>query len=241
MPGAIKVASFQKYKIKASTMNAMIDAAQAEKGRLFGGGNAGESTADERAGVIIVRNDSGSDLDVFDVVAIDALLTDPDVGEDHRSYVHSALTPAAGYETKFGVVQEPIANGNCGKCMILGVTPVYIVRTSADDTSAIAGLTPGQNYLTTGTSGAQIINEDTTGDTTEPHAALVAMPSAGGGGQNTFDEADACATTNQAVDGTVTTIDGVTLTAGMVVFLTAQTDATQNGLWNIPTGRRQMG
>jgi hypothetical protein len=235
MPGAKKIASFQNYKVKASTMNAMIDAAQAEKGRLFGGGNAGESSADERAGVILVRNDTGGDLDVFDVVAIDALLTDPDVGEDHRSYVHSVLTPAAGYETKFGVLQVPIKTGDCGKCMVVGISPVYIVRTLGD-TSNVVGITPGQNYLTTGSAGAQILNEDTTGDQTQPHAALVAMPSAGGGGQNTFDEADACATAQTAVDGSVTTVDGVTLAAGMVVFLTAQTDATQNGLWNIPTG-----
>src|SRR6185312_14849353 len=55
-------------------------------------------------------------------------------------------------------------------------------------------------------------------------------------GQNNIDAADACATSNTATNGTVTTIDGVSLTGGMVVLLTGQTDATQNGLWNVTAG-----
>lgn len=52
-------------------------------------------------------------------------------------------------------------------------------------------------------------------------------------GQNNFDEADAVSQAQTLIDGSVTTIDGLTLTSGMVVLLTAQTDATQNGLWNV--------
>lgn len=59
---------------------------------------------------------------------------------------------------------------------------------------------------------------------------------AAGAGNAPFESVKAVATTNQTLTGLTPAIDGVTLTAGARVLLTAQTTGTQNGIYVVAAG-----
>jgi len=236
MPGPRKVVPGQAQRIRASTFNTMIDAAQDWKNRAFGSGGAIPIEQAARHGVIIVRNDSGGDLDVFSIVGVNTLLTAPANGEDHRSYIFSAVTPSAGYEQKFAILQEPIVSGNCGKAMIVGVTPALISR-PVGDSSQTAGMLAGQTHLQTGLSGSQILWEDlSVSPTATPHLALVSIPTGGTSTPQTVIVA-VVATTDIALTGTIS-IDGFTAPNGSLVLAPSQTThggAAARGVYKVNT------
>ncbi len=154
----------------------MVDAASDFQRRSL---NRGSSAVppDTKNGIIIVRNQSGSDRDRFDVLGLSTVIITPTQNAQKFAsrWALNAALPAATHTGKFAILQEPIKSNAFGLAMIVGVSPVYVTRPTGE-TSEIAGLKVGQTYLEAGLTGAQILWEDSGGTT--PHLALVRMPAA---------------------------------------------------------------
>lgn len=172
-----KVVPGQKNKLRASTVNSMLDAAQDYRDRNQALLSSDNSRKDAAHGIVLVRNDTGYELPIFSVVELGPILFTPDPGADHREYTYSGIMPTG--TNAFGVNQEPIAQGAFGKVMISGVTPVNIQR-PVNDTSKIAGVTAGQIYLVTGNVGVTLISEGTYQNSTDIHRALINLSTKGG-------------------------------------------------------------
>jgi hypothetical protein len=141
-----------RLKIRASTWNAVTD--------LLGDRRTGGPTfLTDTETRILVRNDTGGDVDRFGVVKIGDVLITPDLNEDEyanrRAFVGES--PAAG--AAFAVTQQPIPAGECGWAVVLGVTTCTLNVADEADTHASPGTSTAD--LDTGTSGpARILWKD---------------------------------------------------------------------------------
>ena len=122
-----KVQSGQKLHIPAAAYNAFVDAAIDHRQRLSNIGK--ESQPSHRsADIVLVRNDSGSPRQQFDILGIDGPIISPDANEtEFRSRVAlKGVTPGESHIGKFVVLAEPLANGKIGKAFIAGACPVKL-------------------------------------------------------------------------------------------------------------------
>src|ERR1041384_2909091 len=120
-----KVLPGQPIQIAASSFNTMLDAAQDYRNR----GQSLEAEAlrpSARAGIIVVRNQSGVDRNRFDVLGLSSILISPtdNFREFAARFAMNAVTTATTHTQKFCVLQEPVKNGGLGRAMIVGITPV---------------------------------------------------------------------------------------------------------------------
>lgn len=123
-----KVQSGDKLEIPAETFNTMIDAARDFRSRQ-------RSISQERpqsfrqASIVLVRNNSGSDRNLGEILGIDSPIIGPsdNLNEFKKRVILSCSTPSPSYHiAKFVVLLEPIANGKIGRAVIAGVAPAYI-------------------------------------------------------------------------------------------------------------------
>jgi len=122
-----KVQSGQRLHIPAAAYNAFVDAAIDHRQRLSNIGK--ESQPSHRsADIVLVRNDSGSPRQQFDILGIDGPIISPAANEtEFRSRVAlKGVTPGESHIGKFVVLAEPLANGKIGKAFIAGACPVKI-------------------------------------------------------------------------------------------------------------------
>jgi hypothetical protein len=107
-------------------------------------------------GLCYVQNNSGADLDRFNVVGLDVPIIlpsdNPDTFAAHLTF--SGLTPTTAAHTgKFAVLLEPCAQGNVATAVLSGVCPVKLNVTATGDT--LADVDDGSAAdLKTGASGA---------------------------------------------------------------------------------------
>jgi len=155
-----KVLSGEKLQIPASTYNAFVDAAQAniaQKNFLTESNKNGESRK------VIVQNNSGGNLDKFEILGIDSPIVDPDDNEtDFQNRITLiGVTPEDGsggsgsddHRGKFIVLQEPIPDGDIGRGIISGETIVKI--NVEDEDHKYADVTDATStYLTSSNSGS---------------------------------------------------------------------------------------
>jgi len=118
-----KVNAGEKLVFPAPTYNAMIDAAIAHKKEMqseFGGSRVPNTSP----GIILVENDSGDDLDILSVVGLTVPQPTPTDNEEafvfHPSLVADA--PTLSNNVIYGILQEPIPDGELGKCLVSGFT-----------------------------------------------------------------------------------------------------------------------
>ncbi|MBM4017419.1 MAG: hypothetical protein FJ288_03680 [Planctomycetes bacterium] len=123
-----KVQPGQRMVIPAQTFNTFIDAARDYLQRQQNQG--GDPLAEPRqAGVILVRNDTGEDRALFDILGLDGpVYAPPDNEEGFKfRYALKGVAPtAADHAGNFAVCLEPIADGKIGRCLVQGVTPVKL-------------------------------------------------------------------------------------------------------------------
>jgi len=123
-----KVQSGNPLVIPAQAYNAFIDAAKDFRQRTQHLGQKAEPSS-RQAGIVLVRNDSGSDQNRLAVLGVDAPIIDPANNEDEfkNRVTLSCVTPAENtHEGKFVVLAEPIATGKIGRAYVAGVCPVQI-------------------------------------------------------------------------------------------------------------------
>ena len=136
-----KVQSGQPLVIPAGAYNAFIDTALDFRQRTTHLGQ-GRQPSFAQASLVLVRNDSGSDLDRFEILGIDAPVIDPvDNEEAFKNRVAvSGVTPVIAppeedppdedpedsHEGRFVVLAEPVKSGKIGRAFAAGVCPVKI-------------------------------------------------------------------------------------------------------------------
>ena len=177
--------------IRASTFNAMIDAAIAHRRGRLGVGR----TATRHAGqsvVVKIKNNSGAARSRFDVLGIDGPLFDPATYPDSYKQQVSlkGITPAADtHEGNFAILLEPLAAGGIGRAAIAGMTIVKVnvpdEAAEAYDYAEIADATTG--YLAKSETGSARVVTIESGTGTK-WAVVNLAANSGAGGAGTADE-----------------------------------------------------
>jgi len=158
-----KVSPGDPLRIKAGTWNGVMDATRAVlAGRPAGLGSAlpGVGTPLRDAVTILVRNDSGSDLDPLSVVGLGAPVVTPTDNETEfrENAALAASVPDADTDAgRFAILLEGIPAGEFGRALLAGVTAVKLQVGDADH--RFADVTDGDaSKLTTAEAGgAQIL------------------------------------------------------------------------------------
>lgn len=146
----------------AAFHNATVDAIRATRNR--GLLRAGPLNSALPAGVVLVRNDTGADLDRFAVVGLDVpiITAVENLDEFQRQATFSGVTPSSTYTGKFAVLQSGIPNGDIGRAMVSGITPVLLTGNASSSRESYAdigsGLTGSLTEVSTGT--AHILSRD---------------------------------------------------------------------------------
>ena len=125
-----KVLPGQPVKIRASTWNGFIDAANYVQNQQRGIGGVPGKTAND-FGTVLVRNDAGVVMNQFCAVALTNLLVTPYNNEaDFRNRVPvfsgTAFTESSNNFAQLAIATEPILPGGIGKATVLGVTPAPV-------------------------------------------------------------------------------------------------------------------
>lgn len=113
--------------------NGFIDASNDYRQRVNG---ARSSTLYGRypTGIVPVRNDSGADCARFEILSITGVIYDQATLPDdfYNQPTLTADTPGTAPE-KFVILQEPIADGEVGRGMLMGITAVQVSVGHASD------------------------------------------------------------------------------------------------------------
>lgn len=123
-----KVSPGEPLSIPAETFNTFIDAGRDFKARQRNA-TRGRAQSTHNAETILVRNDSGSDRDRFDVLGIDGpIFTPTDNANTFKNQVAvKGITPAVdNHAGKFVILAEPVKNGSITRGFISGVCAAYI-------------------------------------------------------------------------------------------------------------------
>lgn len=129
-----KVKSGDPLRIPAQTFNTFIDVAKDFNSRKMCGGQFAQREFSP-SGVVLVKNNSGSDCDRFNVLGIDGLVFTPtDSLESFKNKVaFKGVTPSqAAHIGKFVILQEPIKAGEIGSAWITGFCPVQVDMINAN-------------------------------------------------------------------------------------------------------------
>ena len=131
-----KVQAGQRLRIPAAAWNACLDAAADFKARQMAAG-VRPGPGDE-PGNVLVRNDTGGDLDQFAVVRLDGVVIAH--SDSHEQFVQAPIfkgvAPTAGCFV--AVLQEPIRKDGVGRALVSGITPVQVFMTAGSTTWAAA-------------------------------------------------------------------------------------------------------
>jgi hypothetical protein len=117
----------QPLRIPAPDYNAAMDAAAAHARRVQGGQPPVRARYRD-AGTVTIYNATGSDLNRFGVICIDAMRIGPtdNLDQFQSRALFSASTPATGDDGLFAVAIEPIPAGEIGRAVVSGATPVKL-------------------------------------------------------------------------------------------------------------------
>lgn len=179
------VSAGDPLNIPAEAYNAFVEAAEAHKrGQTGVYGTPGLTR--QADGVILVRNDSGGNVDRFGVLGIDAPIIDPDdhEAEFKRRVALAVNTPASGtHDGLFVVLQESAGAGALVSARVTGVTPVLLNLTQADPEPTRADIADGDaTALDPAANGvAQILWHATPGSGDTQVWAVVRLGGGGGG------------------------------------------------------------
>ena len=123
-----KVQHGDPLRIPAPTFNTFVDAAQDFLNRRHNQGGPVQTPGED--GLILIRNDTGSDLDRFSVLGIDdSILIAP--GDNLRAFKNQpafvGVTPdELAHRGRFVILAEPLKDGCIGSAYVTGVCPVKL-------------------------------------------------------------------------------------------------------------------
>ncbi len=152
-----KVRTGDPLRIPAPTYNAFVDAAHLAR-RIDSDTGAGPALRGPNEHLILVRNESGTDLPRFGILGIDRPIIEPgpegntDEFKRRAALIGAAITPTDEYVGRFVVAREPIAAGKIGWSVIRGVTPAMV--NVIDDEHSHADTYPDEQALRSGFTGA---------------------------------------------------------------------------------------
>jgi hypothetical protein len=137
-----KANSGDRIILSGSTFNTIVDAIAQGRNRQVNIGSGGETTAGS-AGLVPVRNDSGSDVDQCGILGIACPLFSPtdNLPGFKRDVIISGVIPTALYQNRFAVVQGPIKAGKIGTCRVIG--PCAVMLDMVDASHGFATVVPG--------------------------------------------------------------------------------------------------
>ena len=154
-----KVQSGSPLVIPARTFNSFIDAARdfQDRQRTL----SRQAHRDIRQGdIILVRNDSGTDVDRFAVLGVDVPIISPadNLGNFQNQVALAGVTPTEDdHAGRFVITAGPIAASEIGLAHAAGVCPVMI-DVPDEDHALFADVTDGQtDRLVAGASGSAVI------------------------------------------------------------------------------------
>jgi len=165
-------------RIPAATFNTFVDSARDYLQRKQGTGQK-PTQAFRQTGIVLVKNASGADRGRFDVLGIDAPIFTPAESIDSfkNTVAVKGVTPAAGHAGSFVVLLEPIADGEIGRAVVSGVTPVKV--NVADESHGYADVAAGQaGYLVSEESGSALVLWKEAGTGQKWALVKMGMPSA---------------------------------------------------------------
>lgn len=123
-----KVQRGDSLRIQAETFNTFIDAAKDFQHRTQNRSSKNQPEF-QQPGIILVKNESGTDLNRFEVLGIERPLFLP--AENMFSFqnqlaVIGSKPDESNHLGRFVVLQEPLRSGMIGQGLISGVTPVQL-------------------------------------------------------------------------------------------------------------------
>lgn len=114
--------------ISAEVYNVMVDLSRVMRLYHLSSGRRGFPPGYE---VVWVRNNSGGDVDAWNVLGLDDLVWGGAELKARRAM--KGMTPSSSYRAKFCVTLEPIPSGRAGLAAISGVVPVRVSLNAAGD------------------------------------------------------------------------------------------------------------
>ena len=141
-----KVKAGDKVVIRASTWNAFIDAAnwtkEQRQNQLGKGLRSGVGT-----GIVLVKNGEGEQRDRFTALVLSDIAIPPNVNEDEFVSCAPVFVGQKMTEEREGkpyaILLQPLAAGEIGRAMVLGITPAKVNIEDAEDEYAVP--TPGSS------------------------------------------------------------------------------------------------
>ena len=178
-----KVSSGEKFKVKANTWNAFIDAANYHKNHQLKLGSE-SLRSNSKSGIILVSNDSGGLLEQFSPVILDDLIIQLDNDEKEQEFksrvpVFSGKKVSADNKDKpFAILQVPLESEKLGKALLQGITPTKI--NIGNESHKYAKLDASELVSTSSGVGRILWKESGTGE----KWALLQLGGGGSGGNN---------------------------------------------------------
>jgi len=123
-----KVHPGERLAMPAATFNTFIDAARDFLARQQGQ-EADPLKNQPRPGVVLVRNETGEDVDRFAVLGLDAILYTPEDNEQsfiNQPVMKGVAPTAADHASKFIILLEPARDGAIVRGLVQGVVPVKL-------------------------------------------------------------------------------------------------------------------
>lgn len=149
--------------IPATTYNAMVDAAQANRNRRM---NLAPHGAGFESLFIHVSNQTGKTLQRFDVVGLDGPLETKNLEVFKQEIILKGVVPKKEHKGKFAVLLEDAAAQMCVRACVYGVTIAKIKVDSEEGSNEqkhikFCDVTENETgYLTSGGSGAEVLWSD---------------------------------------------------------------------------------
>ena len=141
-----KVKAGDKVVIKASTWNAFIDAAnwaKSERQKQLGKG----LKSGLAVGIVLMKNGEPEPRDRFSALVISDVAVPPNVNEDEFVSCAPVFVGQKMTEEREGkpyaILLQPLAAGEIGRAMVLGITPAKVTIQDAEDEYAVP--TPGSS------------------------------------------------------------------------------------------------
>jgi len=128
-----RVTSGDKLTIAARAWNACLDAAEANRDGVSGGGR---NVQFRQADIVLVKNSSGSDVSRFNILGISGVIFTPtdSLKEFQNQVAFTGVTPTeTNHKGQFLVCLDAIKNGKIGRAWIAGVAQVQVSIASAAD------------------------------------------------------------------------------------------------------------
>jgi hypothetical protein len=161
-----RVKSGEPLQIPASTYNAMVDAAEANRNRKL---NLSQVNRVFDSLFVHVVNNTGKALPRFSVVGLDGAFQTEDLDEFCNRIVFKGVIPKKEHKGKFAVIQQDAENGAVVRACVFGTTIAKVAASSDSETDEdkIRFCDVNENDTTSlksGGSGAEVLYRNSDGE-----------------------------------------------------------------------------